>query len=439
MITFRDRKCRMSELSRWARVVVLVISYLLPLTPHLTIHAQRYVGGDISLLPQYEKYNVPYYDADGQKIADMLQYMKSEAVGWNAQRVRLFVNPTPSLDYNDPAICQDIDYVVSFGKRIKEAGFAFMLDFHYSDSWADPAKQWTPVEWQSLSDEELQARLYDYTKDCLKRLVEAGATPDFIQTGNEISYGMLWGKKDTKSNRCYTNSDANWPRFIALLQQAVKACREVCPEAKVIIHTERAGEPQTTVDIYKRLAGVDYDIIGLSYYPFWHKNLATLSQTLEQLATNFPEKQVQIVETAYYYQWKPSKGNTWDSFSTWADTPEGQAAFVRDLIAELNKHSNVNALYWWFPEENGNGPDNQVITGWLNRGLWDANNHRALPALYELKAFLGAETSVRSLASDLLSLTSETWYTLQGVRLPSKPTHTGFYIRGGRKVLSTSE
>jgi arabinogalactan endo-1,4-beta-galactosidase len=250
---------------------------------------------------------------------------------------------------------------------------------------------------------------------------------------------MLWGKKDTKSNRCYTNSDANWPRFIALLQQAVKACREVCPEAKVIIHTERAGEPQTTVDIYKRLAGVDYDIIGLSYYPFWHKNLATLSQTLEQLATNFPEKQVQIVETAYYYQWKPSKGNTWDSFSTWADTPEGQAAFVRDLIAELNKHSNVNALYWWFPEENGNGPDNQVITGWLNRGLWDANNHRALPALYELKAFLGAETSVRSLASDLLSLTSETWYTLQGVRLPSKPTHTGFYIHGGRKVLSISE
>ncbi|MCR5239215.1 MAG: arabinogalactan endo-1,4-beta-galactosidase, partial [Prevotella sp.] len=336
--------------------MALVISYLLPLTPHLSIHAQRYVGGDISLLPQYEKYNVPYYDADGQKIAGMLQYMKSEAVGWNAQRVRLFVNPTPSLDYNDPAICQDIDYVVSFGKRIKEAGFAFMLDFHYSDSWADPAKQWTPVEWQSLSDEELQARLYDYTKDCLKRLVEAGATPDFIQTGNEISYGMLWGKKDTKSNRCYTNSDANWPRFIALLQQAVKACREVCPEAKVIIHTERAGEPQTTVDIYKRLAGVDYDIIGLSYYPFWHKNLATLSQTLEQLATNFPEKQVQIVETAYYYQWKPSKGNTWDSFSTWADTPEGQAAFVRDLIAELNKHSNVNALYWWFPEENGNGP-----------------------------------------------------------------------------------
>ena len=413
---------------------MLVFSYLLPLTSHLSAQAQRYVGGDISLLPQYEKYDVPYYDGDGQKIDDVLQYMKSEAVGWNAQRVRLFVNPTPSLDYNDPAICQDLDYVISFGKRIKEAGFAFMLDFHYSDSWADPAKQWTPVEWQALSDEELQARLYDYTKDCLTRLVEAGATPDFIQTGNEISYGMLWGKKDTKDNRCYTNSDANWPRFIALLQQAVKACREVCPQAKVIIHTERAGDTNTTLDIYRRLADVDYDVIGLSYYPFWHKNLATLSQTLNQLAANFPEKPVQIVETAYYYQWKPSTGITWDSFSTWADTPEGQAAFVRDLIAELKNHPNVNGLYWWFPEENGNGPDNKVLTGWLNRGLWDDNNHRALPALYELKAFADSETSVISLASDHSSLTSDIWYDLRGQRLQSAPTHPGLYINNEKKT-----
>ena len=398
---------------------------------------QRYIGGDISLLPQYEKYDVPYYGANGQRIDDVLQYMKSEAVGWNAQRVRLFVNPTPSLDNNDPAICQDLDYVVSFGKRIKEAGFAFMLDFHYSDSWADPAKQWTPVEWQSLSEEELQAKLYDYTKDCLTKLVEAGAAPDFIQTGNEISYGMLWGKKGTDANRCYTNSDANWPRFVALLQQAVKACREVCPSAKVIIHTERAGDPDATMNIYQRLADVDYDIIGLSYYPFWHKNLTTLSQTLDQLATNFPDKPVQIVETAYYYQWKPSSGVTWNSFSTWSDTPEGQAAYVRDLIAELDNHSNVNGLYWWFPEENGNGPDDKVLTGWLNRGLWDDNTHRALPALYELKAFADSETAV-NFPSTFVPPHPRTlefdWYTLQGQRLQSKPTRPGLYINNGKKT-----
>lgn len=112
---------------------------------------------------------------------------------------------------------------------------------------------------------------------------------------------------------------------------------------------------------------------------------------------------------------------------------------MRDLIAELNKHANVNGLYWWFPEENGNGPDKKVITGWVNRGLWDNDTHRALPALYELKAFLGSEMSVRSLTSDLSSLTSETWYTLQGQRLQSKPTRPGIYIHGGHKVLVVSE
>ena len=438
---------------RWARVAVLVISFLIPHSSFLEINAQRYVGGDISVLQSYEDNNVAYYDREGNRIDDVLQYMKSKDVGWNAQRVRLFLNPTRtsplykwendkklyvSIDGTiDAQVCQDIDYVVRLCKRIKSEGFALMLDFHYSDTWADPDNQWTPKEWLSLNDEQLQKEIYEYTKECLQRFVEEGATPDFIQPGNEISYGMLWGgfEENSNVNRCYTNSSAAvWKRFISLLQQAVKACREVCPDAKVIVHTERTGEPASTVDIYKRLSDVDYDVIGLSYYPFWHKSLATLSQTLDQLAKNFPEKQVQIVETAYYYQWRP-KDVIWNSFSIWGDTPEGQAVFIRDLIAELNRHSNVNALYWWFPEENGNGPDNKVLTNWVNRGLWDNNSHRALPALYELKAFLDSETSVYSLTSDLLPLTSETWYTLQGLRLPSKPSRPGLYLNAGRKVL----
>ena len=420
---------------RWARVAVLVFSHLSLLTSHLSAQAQRYVGGDISMLPQYEKYDVAYYDQEGAKIPNVLQYLKSEAVGWNAQRVRLFVNPTPSLDYNDPAICQDLDYVISFGKRIKEAGFAFMLDFHYSDVWADPAKQWTPVEWQSLDDEALKTKIYDYTKDCLTKLVEAGAAPDFIQTGNEISYGMLWGKKGSQANRCYTSSDANWPRFIALLQQAAKACREVCPEAKIIIHTERAGHPSTTVDIYKRLAQVDYDVIGLSYYPFWHNSLAILSQTLNRLASTFPQKTVQIVEAAYNYQYLTNP--EYDFSSIWPITPEGQAAFTRDLIAELKKHDNVNGLFWWFPEENGTGPNKAVIGGWLNRGLWDNNTHRALPALYELKGFLDNSTAIFPRLQEGIGevTTSGEWYSLQGIRLPSEPSRDGLYLRGGQKIL----
>ena len=127
-----------------------------------------------------------------------------------------------------------------------------MLDFHYSDTWADPAKQWTPDQWKSLSDDDLYKKIYEYTKDCLEQMKEAGATPDLIQTGNEISYGMLWGTEATAKgndkNRCYTNSPAaNWERFITLLKEAGKACREVCPQAQIIIHSERTPKHHRTL------------------------------------------------------------------------------------------------------------------------------------------------------------------------------------------------
>ena len=323
----------------------LLLSVLLFAIP--VFAQQRFVGGDISLLQSYEDNKVNYYDQKGNKISNVLQYIKSEEVGWNALRVRLFVDPQQKAPNGsaDPQVCQNLDYVVRLCKRIKAEGFTLLLDFHYSDTWADPANQWTPTSWQNLSDAELQAKIYDYTKTCLQKLVAENATPDFIQTGNEISYGMLWGKYGSSANRCYTSSTANWPRFIALLKQATKACREVCPQAQIIIHTERAKQASTTVGIYQKLAEVDYDIIGLSYYPFWHGSLATLSGTLNQLAAKFPDKKVQVVETAYYYQYQPTTSDITDFSSTWPVSKEGQAAFASDLIAELKKHANVNALY----------------------------------------------------------------------------------------------
>ena len=355
-----------------------------------------YVGGDISVLQSYEDKGVTYYDDKGGKIADVLKYMKSDAVGWNAQRVRLFVNPVrKDPDGNtDAQVCQDLDYVVRLCKRIKAEGFALLLDFHYSDTWADPSNQWIPKEWASLSEDQLKAKVYSYTKECLQRLVKEGATPDFIQPGNEISYGMLWSatvNRNSQTNRCFTNSpEANWTRFAALLGQATKACREVCPKAKIILHSERSGQSSVLKDFLTRLSGVDYDIIGLSYYPFWHNSLQTLAQTLNMLESSFSNKQVQVVETAYYYQWQPQdgKGITYDFSSTWPVSPAGQAAYAKAMVAELKKHANVTGLYWWFPEENGNGPDSAVLTNWVNRGLWDDTSHKALPGLYVLKDFL---------------------------------------------------
>ena len=180
MITFTDR---------WARVAVLamVFSFLIPHSSFLEINAQRYVGGDISVLPKYEQQNAKYLDKDGAAITDVLDFLKQQ--GWNTMRVRLFVDPS-----NDPDKCvvQDLEYVKQFGKSIKDAGLLFMLDFHYSDTWADPGHQTIPDSWKIWSwtpDETV----YKYTKESLEALVAVGVTPDLIQTGNEISFGMLWG------------------------------------------------------------------------------------------------------------------------------------------------------------------------------------------------------------------------------------------------------
>ena len=404
------------------------------------LEGKRYVGGDISLLQSYEDNNVMYYDQKGLRKRDLIQYMKSEDVGWNALRVRLFVNPEKK-DANgnaDPQVCQDLDYVVRLCKRIKSEGFSLLLDFHYSDTWADPSNQWTPAAWLSLSASELRTKVYEYTKECLQRLVDEGAAPDFIQTGNEISYGMLWGavNYDSNVNRCYSNSpNSYWTRFINLLNQAVKACREVCPQAQVVIHSERVANSGTLKNFYTRLSDVDYDIIGLSYYPFWHNSLSVLSSSLDMLAKDFPNKTVQIVETAYYYQGSPT--HDYDFTSVWPYTPDGQKAYAEDLIAELKKHSNVNALYWWFPEENGSGPSNAVLLKWVNRGLWNNSTHRALPALFVLKDYLDEESMGVADVVDEEESGIVFYYDLQGRRIENPSSGIFIERRGNRtrKVL----
>lgn len=415
-------------------LLALIIS-----TSFLTANAENtlLVGGDVSVLQSYEDHNVPYLNKDGDAISDMLTYLKSDIVGWNALRVRLFVNPRQKDGdwHTDAQVCQDLNYVVRFCKRVKAAGYSLLLDFHYSDTWADPANQWIPESWAGLTDEQLKEKIYTYTKECLQTLVDNDATPDFIQIGNEISYGMLWSvehNRASRQNRCYSDSyPTYWTRFINLLGQASKACREICPDAQIVIHTERSGYPSALQDIYTRLSGVDYDIIGLSYYPFWHNSLSVLSNSLETLATNFPEKRVHIVETAYYYQY-PSD-IIYDFSNIWPYTPEGQSKFIKDLIDELKKHTNVDALYWWFPEENGNGPDGSVLTGWINRGFWNNSTHTALPGLYIMKDFLDRSTDVDEAHTDEDTSTPPAYFDLMG-REVSQPTEGIYIMRQGGKT-----
>ena len=406
-----------------------VLSLLLGLSTVCT--AQLFVGGDISMLPKYEEAGVAYKNQDGATVQDVIAFFKQE--GMNAMRVRLFVDPSKD---KDKAVCQDLDYVKKLGKRIKDAGLQLMLDFHYSDTWADPGKQWTPDAWKTLNDEQLNEKIYEYTKDCLQQMTAAGAKPDFIQTGNEISYGMLWGTeanvKSNSTNRCYTTSSAaNWSRFITLLKQAGKACRETCPEAQIILHSERAAKPSVLTDFLDRMnkGGVDYDIIGLSYYPEHHGNIATLESALNTVKGKQYGKKIMIVETGYSYAW--SIGGSYNYTATYPYSEEGQRKFTADLIEMLSSHDEVNGLFWWWPEDNGN---KGVTSSWWNAALYDHNTGKPYAALYELKRFLQRGTNAVREVEAHNTLPSAV-YNLQGQRISGQPQRPGLYIMNGRKYL----
>ena len=418
----------------------MVLALLLGIS---TMQAQQFVGGDISVLTKYEEQGATYLDKDGNSIGDVLAFLKEQ--GWNTMRVRLFVDPSEDTDKN---VCQDLDYVKALGKRIKDAGLYFMLDFHYSDTWADPGKQYCPKSWAIWSWYPQQT-VYDYTKETLEELVAAGATPDLIQTGNEISFGMLWGFVNDgkyeeweqlggrlKPNAAWTDyEDYHWDNLAEMLKSAGQACRETCPEAKIIIHTEQcANNPTLDVAFFKHIEqyGIDYDIIGVSYYPYFKGPLGNLDKGLSLLESNFPSKQIQLVETGYPSKWEVS-GSTYDYTKTYPYSHEGQKKYTEDLITTLQKHPQVNGLSWWYAEANAKGCTGSLAEGWYNAGLFDNETGRALPALYELKNFNDGGTGIQAVGSDKTE--DAAWYSLGGRKLEGAPTTKGVFIKQGKKVM----
>ena len=408
-----------------------------------SVQAQKYVGGDISLLPSYEANGSKYRTTTGAAITDVITFSRDN--GLNAMRVRLFVDPTKAPDAEKKeGVRQDLAYVTALGKRIKDAGLKFLLDFHYSDSWADPVKQYTPDAWVTLTDLQLYEKIYNYTKECLQTLKAAGAEPDFIQTGNEISYGMCWGKRGASQSslkKCYTNNDANWLRFTTLLKNAIKACREECPQAKIIIHTERVAKVDIQEAFYERLqkAELDYDIIGTSFYSYYHGSLQTLETSLNMLATNFPTKDIWLVEVGYFYNWQPTiKSPGVDLSGQYPITEAGQAAYTEALINVLNKHEKVKGLFWWMMEANEYPPtgSSQVTKDWYNAALWDDNDGMVNPAFFKLQNFLPA-TGIEQLRANDGSEASKAVYDLQGRKVAdgNAPLKKGIYIRGGKKMI----
>lgn len=370
----------MKKITQRIAVLGIMLAMTLPVTAQ-----QKYVGGDISSLPSMEEAGAKYKTHDGKAIPDVLEYCKQE--GMNAMRVRLFVNPT---DYDgsdkDPNACQDLEYIIPLCQRIKNHGLDLILDFMYSDTWADPAKQWTPKSWENLSDEELYVKINEYTKDCLTQLKNAGVVPDFIQTGNEISYGMLWGPHDVSESqlkKCFMGNSKNWDRFGKLLNNAIAACREVCPEAKIIIHTERISQVNVQKNFYQQMEklNVDYDIIGVSYYPYFHGTMNLLDAALTELETDFPEKDIMVVETGYPLEYEiPGTTEKVD----YPYTDAGQNQYVKDLVAMLLKHNKVDGLFWWWMEYNAYGT---TLTGWYNAPLFNSKTGCATSAFQTICSF----------------------------------------------------
>ena len=363
----------------------------------------RYVGGDISQLLTYEQHNSPYKDVYGKNISDLITWFMQDC-GWNTFRVRIFVNP----DKTDPSLQQDLNYVVKLGKRIKAAGAYFLLDFHYSDSWVDAGHIQAPKAWQGLDDAQMAEQLGQYTHNVLGALKANAATPDLVQVGNEIMYGLC-----DRRVAPYDKEGTNWEGYLGLLRAGCNAVREECPNAQIIIHTDRPCNISYDFYYYNKLRknDVDFDIIGLSYYPFWHADMSPKStntgadvlkplvKAVNYLASQFTDKKVQIVEFAYNFQYWPTEGVNYDTRPVWPATKEGQYNFVKDLVDALKPLPNLTGINYWFPEEAGNGDDTNWSTSkgtalwtWQNRGFWDENQSNNGHAINKIGAATGDKT-----------------------------------------------
>ncbi|WP_264565828.1 arabinogalactan endo-beta-1,4-galactanase [Flavobacterium sp. N3904] len=242
-------------------------------------------GADVGWLPQMEATGYQFYDADGSK-KDCLQLLKDR--GMNTIRLRVWVNPS-----NDKASghCSK-EETVAMAVRAQKMGMRIMIDFHYSDSWADPGKQNKPLEWKNHTFSELLNDVYLHTEDVLKALKKAGVTPEWVQVGNEIPGGMLWPEGSTD----------NFSQLAQLLNKGYEATKAIDPKIKVIVHLDEGNNSKKFRWFFDnaKTNNVKYDVIGLSYYPFWIKsdykeNIADLANNLKDMAARY-DKEVMVVE-----------------------------------------------------------------------------------------------------------------------------------------------
>ena len=320
---------------------------------------------DISSYPEIILNNQIFKDSNGVTIS-FLEFLKSKGI--NTIRIRLWVNPKDEHS--------SIFEVKSFSESLKSMGFKIYLSLHYSDTWADPGNQITPLEWQNLSYNLLKDTVYEYTKMVVQQI-----NPDIIQIGNEINNGFLHPEGDRYSEPT---------QFLELLNEGIRAVRDYSGDAtRIMLHYAGHQESDKFFDVVKDL---DYDVIGISYYPIWHgKSLLQLEQNLRELKSLY-SKEIIIAETAYPFTlgW-----NDWTNNIVGLDnqlilpefpaTPQGQKDFVEHLkkmIRDLD--GGIGLSYWGAELIAWNGKESTEGSPWENQALFDFNN-QALPVINVFK------------------------------------------------------
>lgn len=291
---------------------------------------EKIIGADISFLPQLEDQGEKF-NLDG-KQENAIGILREEGFNWI--RLRIFVNPAADSGYSPGKGYCDLANTEKMALRLKAENMKFLLDFHYSDFWADPGKQFKPAAWKNLPFPDLVKALHDYTKSVMLALKAQGTAPDMVQIGNEITHGILWPDGN------FTHPDS----LAALLKAGIEAVKEVSPSTKIMLHIDRGGQNAGSILFLNAMIsrGVQFDVIGESYYPFWQGTLDSLKRNLNDLSLRYK----QDVIVAEYTQHKRE---------------------VNDIAFNL-PHGNIKGTFIWEPlntgepifDKNGNAIDSLI-------------------------------------------------------------------------------
>ncbi|NCD68688.1 glycosyl hydrolase 53 family protein [Mucilaginibacter agri] len=243
----------------------------------------KILGADISFLPELEAKGVKFSDKGVQK--DAIQILKDH--GFNYIRLRIFNNPARDSGYSPKAGFCDLEHTKQMAKRAKAAGFKLLLDFHYSDYWADPQQQYKPAAWRGQDFNALKHSVYTYTVDVLRQLKSQGTLPDMVQVGNEINHGMIWPEGEIN----------NLDSLAELVYMGVSGVKAVDSSIPVMLHVALGGQNAESRFFFDNMVSrnVPFDVIGLSYYPKWHGTTADLKANMADMATRY-NRQVMVAE-----------------------------------------------------------------------------------------------------------------------------------------------